>query len=54
MYILNFYAINWGERGRVRVLIVVSVGRMKLCFRFVWWYIILELLLVGNIVREVE
>lgn len=54
LYILNFYEISWGERGRVSVLITVSVGMMKLCLKLGWWDTILELLLVGNIVSEVE
>lgn len=36
------------------MLITVSVGMMKLCLKLGWWDIILELLLVGNIVSEVE
>lgn len=54
LYILNFYIVSWDESGRVRVLRIVSVGRIGLCFRFGWWEIILELLLVGNMVRDME
>lgn len=36
------------------MLITVSVDIMKLCLGFGWWDIILELLLVGNMVSEVE
>lgn len=54
LYILNFYVMSWGESGRVRVLSTVSVGKIKLYFRFGWWEIIFELLLVGNIVRDIE
>jgi len=54
LYILNFYVISWEESGRVRVLNTVRVGRIKLCFGFWWWEIILELLLVGNVVRDIE
>lgn len=55
LYILNFYVISWEESGRVRVLNTVRVGRIKLCFGFRWWWeIILELLLVGNMVRDIE
>lgn len=55
LYILNFYVISWEESGRVRVLNTVRVGRIKLCFGFWWWWeIILELLLVGNMVRDIE
>jgi hypothetical protein len=46
--------ISWEESGRVRVLNTVRVGRIKLCFGFWWWEIILELLLVGNVVRDIE
>lgn len=46
--------MSWGESGRVRVLSTVSVGKIKLYFRFGWWEIIFELLLVGNIVRDIE
>lgn len=34
LYILNSYVISWGEIGRVRVLMIVNVGRMKVYFRF--------------------
>lgn len=54
LYILNLYVISWEESGRVRVLNTVRVGRIKLCFGFWWWEIILELLLVGNVVRDIE
>lgn len=54
LYILNFYVISWEEIGRVRVLNTVSVGRIKLNFRFWWWEIIFELLFVGNMVRDIE
>lgn len=54
LYILNFYIVSWDESGRVIVLRIVSVGRIRLYFRFGWWEIILELLLVGNMVRDIE
>lgn len=54
LYILNFYIISWGASGSVVVLIMVSRGSIKLCFGFVRWESIFELLFVGNIVSEVE
>lgn len=54
LYILNFYAMSWDESGKVRVLNTVSVGRIELYFRFGWWETIFELLLVGNMVRDIE
>lgn len=46
--------MSWDESGKVRVLNTVSVGRIELYFRFGWWEIIFELLLVGNMVRDIE